>query len=694
MAPSIPLTKVRNIGIMAHIDAGKTTTTERILYYTGRSHKIGEVHNGTAVMDWMEQEQERGITITSAATTCLWKEHKINIIDTPGHVDFTVEVERCLRVLDGAIAVFCAVGGVEPQSETVWRQADHYRIPRIAFVNKMDRVGADFERCVRMIEERLGAQPLPVQVPAGSESAFQGVIDLIGNRLLLFEEESQGLHVNEAPIPDQFSEQSAAARMHLIEKLADFDDEVMEKFLEEQPIAEDLLIRAIRKATLSLKLVPVLCGSAFKNKGVQPLLDAVVSYLPSPLDVPPIEGVDSRGEKVTRKTQDEENFAALAFKLTSDPFVGNLAYVRIYSGVLKVGSKIYNPGKHKQEKVGRILLMHANKREDVQTLHAGDIGAVVGLKFSTTGDTLCQMGDSLLLESIDFPEPVISVAIEPKTKADEDKLTATLEKISIEDPSFRVSTNADTGQMIISGMGELHLEIITDRIAREFKVGISVGKPQVAYKESAEETVRCEGKFEQPIAGKQQYGHVNLEIEPLARGSGFAFANKVDQKTIPKDCLVAIQKAIEDGLDAGPLLGFPVVDIGVSLIGGSYHEDESTPQAFGIAASMALREGLRKIKSVLLEPIMAVEIVVPEEYLGDVMADLNSKRAHILGISPGNAGLQVIKAHVPLAEMFGYSTDLRSATQGRASYSMQFSEYDKVPERIAEHIINRVRGLV
>ena len=694
MAPSIPLTRVRNIGIMAHIDAGKTTTTERILYYTGRSHKIGEVHDGTAIMDWMEQEQERGITITSAATTCLWKEHKINIIDTPGHVDFTIEVERCLRVLDGVIAVFCAVGGVEPQSETVWRQADHYRIPRIAFVNKMDRVGADFERCVRMIEERLGAQPLPVQVPAGSENAFQGVIDLIGNRLLLFDEESQGLHVKEAPIPDQFSEQSAAARMHLIEKLADFDDEVMEKFLEEQPIADKLLVRAIRKATLSLKLVPVLCGSAFKNKGVQPLLDAVLSYLPSPLEVPPVEGVDSKGEKVTRKTQDQENFCALAFKLTSDPFVGNLAYVRIYSGVLKVGSKIYNPGKHKQEKVGRILLMHANKREDVQTLHAGDIGAVVGLKFSTTGDTLCQMGDSLLLESIDFPDPVISVAIEAKTKADEDKLAATLEKIGVEDPSFRVSTNTDTGQMIISGMGELHLEIIIDRIAREFRVGINVGKPQVAYKESAEETVRCEGKFAQQIAGKQQYGHVMLEIEPQLRGSGFTFVNKVDEKTIPKECLAAIRKGIEDGLDAGPLLGFPVVDIGLSLIGGSYHEDESTPQAFGIAASMALREGLRKVKSVLLEPIMAVEIVAPDEYLGEVMADLNSKRAHIQGIGPGNAGLQVVKARVPLAEMFGYSTDLRSATQGRASYSMQFSEYDKVPERIAEHIIKRVRGLI
>ena len=694
MAPAIPLARVRNIGIMAHIDAGKTTTTERILFYTGRSHKIGEVHDGTAIMDWMEQEQERGITITSAATTCLWKEHKINIIDTPGHVDFTVEVERCLRVLDGAVAVFCAVGGVEPQSETVWRQADHYRIPRIAFVNKMDRVGADFERCVRMIEQRLGAVPLPVQVPAGSEGAFQGVIDLIGNRLLLFDEKSQGLQVNEEPIPDQFSEQSAAARMHLIEKLADFDDEVMEKFLEEQPIAEDLLIRAIRKATLSLELVPVLCGSAFKNKGVQPLLDAVVSYLPSPLDVPPIEGIDSKGEKVSRKTQDQENFCALAFKLTSDPFVGNLAYVRIYSGVMKVGSKIFNPGKHKQEKIGRILLMHANKREDVQSLHAGDIGAVVGLKFSTTGDTLCQIGDNLLLESIDFPDPVISVAIEPKTKADEDKLALTLEKISIEDPSFRVGTNADTGQMIISGMGELHLEIITDRIAREFKVGINVGKPQVAYKESAEESVRSEGTFEQQIAGKQQYGHVMIEINPLPRGSGFEFDNKVDEKTIPKDCLPAIRKGVEDGLDAGPLLGFPVVDIGVNLIGGSYHDEESTPQAFGIAASMALREGLRKIRSVLLEPIMAVEIVVPDEYLGDVMADLNSKRAKIQGIEPGNAGLQVVKAHVPLAEMFGYSTDLRSATQGRASYTMQFSEYDKVPERIAEHIINRVRGLV
>jgi len=694
MAPAIPLTRVRNIGIMAHIDAGKTTTTERILYYTGRSHKIGEVHEGTAVMDWMEQEQERGITITSAATTCFWKEHKINIIDTPGHVDFTIEVERCLRVLDGVVAVFCAVGGVEPQSETVWRQADHYRIPRIAFVNKMDRVGADFERCVRMIEKRLGAVPLPVQVPAGSEGAFQGVIDLIGERLLLFEEESQGLKISEVPIPDQFSEQSAAARMHLIEKLADFDDGVMEKFLDEQPIAADDLIRAIRKATLSLNLVPVLCGSAFKNKGVQPLLDAVLSYLPSPLDVPPVEGVDFEGNKVIRKTDDRENFCALAFKLTSDPFVGNLAYVRIYSGVLKIGSKIYNPGKRKQEKIGRIMLMHANKREEMQSLHAGDIGAVVGLKFTTTGDTLCQVGDNLLLESIDFPEPVISVAIEPKGKADEEKLAVTLEKIGIEDPSFRVTTNSDTGQMLISGMGELHLEIITDRITREFKVGINVGKPQVAFKETAEQSVSCEGKFEHQIAGKPQYGHVVLRIEPMPRGSGFEFVSLVDAKKIPPDCLVAVEKGVRDGLDAGPLLGFPVVDIKVSLVDGSYHEDESTPQAFGIAASLALREGLQKLKSVLLEPIMAVEIVLPESYLGDVIADLNSKRAKIQGMEPGNVGLQIVKAHVPLSEMFGYSTDLRSASQGRASYTMQFAEYDKVPEKIAEHIINRVRGLI
>jgi len=694
MAPSIPLTSVRNIGIMAHIDAGKTTTTERILYYTGRSHKMGEVHEGTAIMDWMEQEQERGITITSAATTCRWKEHKINIIDTPGHVDFTIEVERCLRVLDGAIAVFCAVGGVEPQSETVWRQADHYRIPRIAFVNKMDRVGADFERCIRMIEQRLGAVPLPVQIPAGSEGAFQGVIDLIGNRLLHFDEESRGLQVLEKAIPDQFTEQFAAARMHLIEKLADFDDEVMEKFLEEQPIDPDELIRAIRKATLSLQLVPVLCGSAFKNKGVQPLLDAVVSYLPSPLDVPPVIAHDFEGNELTRKTDDKENFCALAFKLTSDPFVGNLAYVRIYSGVLKVGGKVYNPSKRKQEKIGRILLMHANKREEVQSLHAGDIGAVVGLKFTTTGDTLCEMGDSVLLERIDFPEPVISVAIEPRTKADEEKLVVTLEKIGIEDPSFRVSTNADTGQMIISGMGELHLEIITDRIRRDFKVGISVGKPQVAYKETAENSVTGEGRFEHQISGKPQYGHVVLRLEPMPRGTGFEFASLADASTIPADCLPAIEKGVRDGLDAGPLLGFPVVDIKVSLIDGSYHENESSPQAFGIAASMALREGLQKVSSTLLEPIMAVEIVLPEEYLGDVIADLNSKRARINGMDAGNAGLQIVRAHVPLAEMFGYSTDLRSATQGRASYTMQFDQYDKVPERIAEHIINRVRGLV
>jgi len=566
VANGISLARLRNIGIMAHIDAGKTTTTERILYYTGRTHKMGEVHDGAAVMDWMEQEQERGITITAAATTCSWKNHRINIIDTPGHVDFTIEVERCLRVLDGVIAVFCAVGGVEPQSETVWRQADKYAIPRIAFVNKMDRIGADFERCIRMMVNRLAANPLPVQIPVGAEENFQGVIDLLTGKMLVFEEESQGSLVIEKDIPAEFIAKFTAARVALVEKLADFDEGVMEKYLEEQTISADELRKAIRAATLKLQVVPVFCGSAFKNKGVQPLLDAVVAYLPSPTDVPPVEGLNSKGEVETRRTGASEKFCALAFKLASDPFVGNLAYIRVYAGELKIGSKVYNPGKHKQEKISRIVKMHSNKREDVDKVGPGDIAAVIGLKFTTTGDTLCEAGDDIILESMDFPEPVISIAIEPKSKAEEEKLLDSLTKISLEDPSFKMRTDADTGQTIISGMGELHLEIIIDRLIREFKVGANVGTPQVAYKETIEGKARGEGKFIQQAGVKSQYGHVWLEVAPNERGKGLIFESKIDEALIPKEFIPAIRKGVEGSLEGGPLAGYPVIDVKVSLV--------------------------------------------------------------------------------------------------------------------------------
>ncbi len=692
MAADSPLTRLRNIGIMAHIDAGKTTTTERILYYTGRSYKMGEVHDGTAVMDWMEQEQERGITITSAATTCTWHDHKINIIDTPGHVDFTIEVERSLRVLDGSIAIFCAVGGVEPQSETVWRQADHYHIPRIAFVNKMDRIGADFWHCVEMIKGRLGANPLPIQIPVGSEDNFRGVIDLINEKMLVFDEESKGTQYTEEDIPEEFTEKSSAVRMTLLEKLADFDEEVMEKYLEEQPIAAETIHRAIRDATLKLQVVPVLCGSAFKNKGVQPLLDAVISYLPSPLDVPPVEGLNSDDEVETRKASDSENFCGLAFKLVSDPFVGNLAFVRVYSGMLKVGSKVYNPIKRKKEKIGRIVKLHANKREDVQEIKAGDIAALVGLRFTSTGDTLCKSGDSIRLETMDFPEPVISIAIEPKSKADEDKLSESLAKIVKEDPSFQVKIDEDTGQTLISGMGELHLEVIVDRLVREFKAAANIGKPQVAYKESIEGSARAEGKFEHPAGGKNQYGHVWLELESAPRGSGFTFESRISSEQVPAQFLEAIKRGIRDSLDAGPAIGFPLVDLKVALVDGSYHDEDSTEMAFGVAATIAMRKGAAEASPILLEPIMDLDVIVPEEYLGDVISDLNAKRAKINGVEIRH-NAQVIKAHVPLAEMFGYSTDLRSATQGRATFTMQFTAYDQVPENKAEAIIRRIRGI-
>jgi len=678
---------------MAHIDAGKTTTTERILFYTGKSYKIGEVHDGNAVMDWMEQEQERGITITSAATTCHWRDHQINIIDTPGHVDFTVEVERCLRVLDGAVAVFCAVGGVEPQSETVWRQAEHYAIPRIAFVNKMDRIGADFERCLEMMEDRLGARPLPLQLPIGKEESFEGVIDLIGGKMLTFDEDSQGATVIEQEVGGDFQEAFAAARMALIEKLADFDDGVMEKYLEEKPVPEDELRAAVRKAALDLRLVPVLCGSAFKNKGVQPLLDAIVDYLPSPKDVPPVTGHDADGNEVSRRTSEKEKFCALAFKLVSDPFVGTLAFIRVYSGRLRLGDKIYNASKGKQEKIGKIIRMHANKREEVKEITAGDIATLVGLRFTTTGDTLCEKGDEILLESIDFPEPVIGIAIEPKGKADEDKLRESLERIAVEDPSFRVRIDEDTGQTIISGMGELHLEIIIDRLVREFKVAANVGKPQVAYKETVTKAARAEGRFEQMGSGRGQYGHVWLEVEPLPPEAGIEFECRVDEDTIPAEFIDAVRRGVESSLDSGALLGFPVVGIKVALVDGSYHEEDSTEQAFGVAAGMALRKACLDAGPVLLEPLMEIEIILPEEYLGDVINDLNTKRASILGMEARDNGLQAVRAHVPLAEMFGYSTDLRSASQGRANFTMRFFAYERVPERVAEQIIARVRGL-
>jgi elongation factor G len=694
VAAKVPLERLRNIGIMAHIDAGKTTTTERILYYTGRSHKLGEVHEGTAIMDWMEQEQERGITITSAATTCTWKEHQITIIDTPGHVDFTIEVERSLRVLDGAIAVFCAVGGVEPQSETVWRQAEHYHIPRIAYVNKMDRIGADFWRCVEMMAERLGANAVPVQIPVGAEDTFQGVIDLVHEEMLVFDETSLGLQITSQAIPGELLDQSTAARLTLLEKLADFDEGVMEKYLEEKPISCEEIDRALRTATLNLHVVPVLCGSSFKNKGVQPLLDAVISYLPSPVEVPAVSGLNKEGEKIVRRASEKEKTCALVFKLVSDPFVGNLAYLRIYSGTLAVGSELFNPGKAKKEKVGRILKMHANKREEVKEIGAGDIAAVVGLRFTSTGDTLCEKGDFILLESMEFPEPVISVAIEPKGKADEEKLHDSLAKITMEDPSFRVSTNPDTGQTLISGMGELHLEIITDRLVRDFKVGANIGKPQVAYKETITSRARAEGRFEQVAGGRSQYGHVWLELAPLERGSGFIFESQIDEKSIPRQFLPAIQRGVEGSLDSGALIGFPVTDLRVILIDGSYHEEDSTEQAFGVAAIMAFRKGLAEAGPALLEPVMSIEVIVPEQFLGDVISDLSSRRARIMGMSERTGGLQVVGAQVPLAETFGYATDLRSATQGRATFSMQFVKYEQVPDNISNRIVQKIRGLL
>jgi elongation factor G len=691
-ARQYPLARVRNIGIMAHIDAGKTTATERMLYYTGRTYKIGEVHDGAAVMDWMAQEQERGITITSAATTCEWHDHRINIIDTPGHVDFTMEVERSLRVLDGAIALFCSVSGVEPQSETVWRQADKYGVPRIAFVNKMDRVGADFMHGVQMMIDRLHAHPLVIQLPVGREDTFRGIVDLVRMVAYLYEDE-MGVEWNEGPIPEDMLARAQAERTHMIEVLAERDDQMMMDYLEGEEISEERLKAAIRQATLDIALVPVLCGSAFKNKGVQMLLDAVVDYLPSPVDIPPVEGSNPRnGDIVSRRADDEEPFAAIAFKIMSDPFVGKLTYFRVYSGTLKAGSYVYNSSKDKKERIGRILQMHANHREDITQVVSGDIAAAVGLKVTSTGNTLCDADKPVVLESIDFPEPVIFVAIEPKTKVDQDRLSDSLMRLSEEDPTFRVRTDEETGQTIIAGMGELHLEIIVDRLLREFKVDANVGRPQVAYREGITKAVpKAEARFVRQTGGRGQYGHVVIKMEPNVYGAGFSFENKIVGGSVPKEYVPAVQAGIVEAMETGILAGFPVEDVRIELIDGSFHEVDSSEMAFKIAGSMAFKEAAKKAGAVLLEPVEDVEVVVPEEYMGDVMGDLSGRRGHITGMEP-RAGAQVIRATVPLAQMFGYATDVRSMTQGRATYTMQFSHYAEVPNALAQEIIAQQGG--
>ena len=687
-----PLEKYRNIGIMAHIDAGKTTTTERILYYTGVSHKIGEVHEGTATMDWMEQEQERGITITSAATTCLWRDFHVNIIDTPGHVDFTVEVERSLRVLDGAVAVFCSVGGVEPQSETVWRQADKYHVPRIAFINKMDRVGADFFRGVHMIKDRLKANPLPIQVPIGKEENFKGVVDLVAMKAVVWDDDALGANYHEEEIPADLLPEAEEYREKMIEEISSHDDLLMEKYLGGEQLTVDEIMAAIRKSTINLDICPVICGTAFKNKGVQNLLNAIVDYMPSPLDIPAIKGIDAASsEEVERKASDSEPFAALGFKIMADPFVGQLTFFRVYSGVLSSGSYIYNSTKGKKERIGRILKMHANKREEIKEVCAGDIAAAVGLKYTTTGDTLCDENVPVILESIEFPEPVISIAIEPKTKADQEKLGVSLQKLASEDPSFRVKTDEETGQTIISGMGELHLEIIVDRLMREFKVEANVGKPQVAYRETISKKVKVEGKFVRQSGGRGQFGHVWLELEPQEPGKGYEFVDAIKGGVVPREYIPAVDKGIQEASENGVLAGFPVVDFKVSLVDGSYHEVDSSEMAFKIAGSMGFKEGCHKASPVLLEPIVSVEVVVPEEYMGDVIGDLNSRRGRIMGMDT-RAGAQIISSMVPMASMFGYATDLRSATQGRATYSMTFDHYEPVPKSVAEEIVAKAKG--
>ncbi|TXD35102.1 elongation factor G [Lujinxingia vulgaris] len=710
MARSLSLEKTRNIGIMAHIDAGKTTTTERILFYTGKSHKIGEVHDGAAEMDWMEQERERGITITSAATTCYWStndvKHRINIIDTPGHVDFTMEVERSLRVLDGAIAVFCGVGGVEPQSETVWRQANRYKVPRIAFVNKLDRIGADLDRVVQMMVDRLKARPVRMQIAIGAEDGFRGVIDLVTMSAIVWHDESLGAEYDIREIPEELKDDAQLAREELLEICAELDDELMDKYLEGETLTEDEIRRAVRKGTLALEIVPVFCGSAYKNKGVQPLLDAVIRYLPAPVDVPAIDGVtpdaykrltEGLGEPgeddmVRRAASDDEPFSALAFKIMSDPYVGHLTYFRVYSGVLSSGSYTYNATKGKRERIGRILLMHANRREEIDEVRAGDIAAVVGMRNTTTGDTLSDEHHPVVLEAIDFPEPVIEIAIEPQTVADQGKLSDSLQKLAVEDPSFQVKVDEETGQTIIAGQGELHLEIIVDRLLREFKVGANVGKPQVAYRETVGASITHREKLEKQSGGKGMFAEVEIKLSPNERGQGITFEESIKGGAIPKEFFGAIERGVREATEAGAIAGYPVVDIHVELVDGAFHEVDSNEMAFKICALMAVKSAIRDADPQLLEPMMSVEIVTPEEFMGDVIGDINARRGSVGGMEP-RAGSQVISAQVPLSAMFGYSTDLRSRSQGRASYSMHFSHYEIVPKAISEALINRMMGI-
>lgn len=685
MPREIALKDVRNIGIMAHIDAGKTTTTERILFYTGKIHKIGETHEGAATMDFMAQEQERGITIGSAATTCYWKNHRINIIDTPGHVDFTVEVERSLRVLDGAVALYDAKGGVEPQSETVWRQADKYGVPRLAFVNKMDVVGANFDRTLKMMRERLNAHPIAVQLPIGKEDTFKGIIDLISMKAELYEDDL-GTIIQESDIPEDLVETAQKYREEMIEEIADFDEEVMELYLGGEEVPNDLIKKVLRRECVANQVTPVLCGSAYKNKGVQFLLDAIVDYLPSPIDIPAVTGTDRDGEIVERPAADDAPLAALAFKIVTDPFVGKLAYARIYSGVLKSGSYVFNSSKGKRERIGRIVLMHADKREEIEEAYAGSIVAIVGLKLTGTGDTLCAEDKPIILENMEFPDPVISVAIEPKTKASQDKMTQALLKLAEEDPTFRTYTDEETGQTIISGMGELHLEIIVDRLLREFKVEANVGNPQVAYKESIKSAAEGEGKYVKQSGGRGQYGHARIKIEPLPAGKGYEFVNAIVGGAIPKEYIGPVDQGIQEALQSGVIAGYPVLDVKVTLYDGSYHEVDSSEMAFKIAGSMAIKDALKKATPTLLEPMMKVEVTTPEEYMGDVIGDLNSRRGRIEGMELDN-GAQHVKAFVPLSEMFGYATSLRSNTQGRANHSMQFDHYDPVPNSILDKVI-------
>ena len=691
MGREFPLDKIRNIGIMAHIDAGKTTTTERILFYTGKTHKIGEVHDGAATMDWLVQEQERGITITSAATTCTWKGHSINIIDTPGHVDFTVEVERSLRVLDGSVAVFSAKGGVEPQSETVWRQAEEYNVPRIAYMNKMDTTGADFFNAVQMMKDRLGANAVPIQIPMGAEDQFVGLIDLVKMQAIVYGDDL-GKDEEFEPIPEEYVEEAQKWRQNLLEAVAEGDDDLMEKYLEGEDLTEDEINATIRKMTCACKMFPVTCGSSYKNKGVQPLLDAIIAYMPAPTDVADIKGVDPEtGEETTRPSSDDAPFAALAFKIATDPYVGRLAFFRVYSGKLTAGSYVYNSSKGKRERIGRILRMHSNHRTEIEEVYAGDIAAAVGLKDTGTGDTLCDEKAPVILESMVFPEPVISVAIEPKTKADQEKMGIALGKLAEEDPTFRVRTDPESSQTIISGMGELHLDIIVDRLKREFHVDCTVGNPQVAYRETIRKAVKSEGKFVRQSGGKGQYGHCWLELTPLKPGEGFKFENKIVGGAIPKEYIAPVQAGVEEAMENGVVAGYPMVDIGVTVYDGSYHEVDSSEMAFKIAGSMGFKSGAAKADPVLLEPYMKVEVTVPEEYMGDVIGDLNSRRGRIEGMEARN-GAQIISAFVPLSEMFGYATDLRSKTQGRGNYSMEVDHYEEVPKNIAEAIVAKNKG--